>query len=123
MLSTIDNLTLVKEMLGRVLATGRVGPLLESLADDVIFTVTAPDATPREANGKAAVHEYVRTVGDLVTFWQVKYSWDGERVAVLAEESFTVEPCGLEAESRVGLLFELRDGLIVRLLVVEDPVS
>jgi hypothetical protein len=40
-------------------------------------------------------------------------------VAVLAEESFTVEPGGLEAESHVALLFELRNGLIVRLLVVE----
>jgi len=50
----------------------------------------------------------------------VKYSRNGERVAVLAEESFTVEPGGLEAESRVALLFELRNGMIVRLLVVES---
>jgi len=121
MLSTIDNLALVKEMLDRVLTTGRVRPLLEGLAEDVAFTVTAPDAKPREATGKAAVREYFQTVGDLVTFWRVKYSRNGERVAVLAEESFTIEPGGLEAESHVALLFELRNGLIVRLLVVESP--
>jgi ketosteroid isomerase-like protein len=121
MLSTIDNLALVKEMLDRVLTTGEVRPLLEGLADDVAFTVTAPDAKPRDATGKAAVREYFQTVGDLVTFWRVKYSRNGERVAVLAEESFTIEPGGLEAESHVALLFELRNGLIVRLLVVESP--
>ena len=123
MLSTMDNLALVKEMLDRMLATGKVEPLLEALADDVAFTVTAPEASPCEATGKAAVREYFRAVGDLVTFWRVKYSWSGERVAVLAEECFTVAPCGLEAESHVALLFELRDGRIVRLLVVESPVT
>jgi hypothetical protein len=42
-------------------------------------------------------------------------------VLVRVEESFTFEPGGLAAHSELALFFELRDGLITRLLVIEDP--
>jgi ketosteroid isomerase-like protein len=122
MLSTIDNLALVKRMLDHTLATGSLQPLLDGLADDVVLAVTPPDdVDPHEATGKDAVREYFQTAGDLMTFWRVQYSWNGDCVAVLAEESFTLEPGGLAAESQVALLFELRDGLIIRMLVAENP--
>ena len=79
----------------------------------------SPD--PYQGTGKAAVLDYFVALGDLVTFWRVRYSWGGARVVVRVEESFTLEPGGLEARSELALLFELRDGLITRLLVVEDP--
>ena len=36
------------------------------------------------------------------------------------KESFTVEGCGLEGGCEFALVFELADGVITRLLVVED---
>jgi hypothetical protein len=123
MLVATDNLALVKGILDRVLASGDIQPLLDGLADDVMFTVATPEGSPDpyQGTGKAAVLDYFVTLGDLVTFWRVQYSWGGARVLVRVEESFTIEPGGLAAHCEVALLFELRDGLISRLLVVEDP--
>ena len=42
-------------------------------------------------------------------------------MVVMAEERFTIQPGGLAAQSELALIFDLRDGLITRLLVVEDP--
>ena len=123
MLVATDNLALVKGILDRMLASGDIQPLLDGLADDVMFTVATPQGSPDpyQGTGKAAVLDYFVALGDLVTFWRVQYSWGGARVVVRVEESFTIEPGGLAAHSELALLFELRDGLITRLLVVEDP--
>jgi ketosteroid isomerase-like protein len=123
MLVATDNLALVKGILDRMLASGDIQPLLDGLADDVTFTVATPHGSPDPypGTGKAAVLDYFVALGDLVTFWRVQYSWGGGRVVVRVEESFTIEPGGLAADSELALLFELRDGLITRLLVVEDP--
>jgi ketosteroid isomerase-like protein len=123
MLVATDNLALVKGILDRLLASGDIQPLLDGLADDVMFTVAPPHGSPDpyQGTGKAAVLDYFVALGDLVTFWRVRYSWGGARVVVRVEESFTLEPGGLAAHSELALLIELRDGLITRLLVVEDP--
>ena len=123
MLVATDNLALVKGILDRMLASGDIQPLLDGLAEDVTFTVAPPHRSPDpyQGTGKAAVLDYFVALGDLVTFWRVRYSWGGARVVVRVEESFTIEPGGLAAHSELALLFELRDGLITRLLVVEDP--
>ena len=67
------------------------------------------------------MREYFEALGDLIAFWRVKSSWSGGRVVVLAEERFTIQPCDLIAASELALIFDLRNGLITRLLVVEDP--
>jgi ketosteroid isomerase-like protein len=122
--AVMDNLTIVQDILDRMLPTADLQPLLDHLADDVALTVAAPhggSADTQEGRGKAAVLDYFATLGDLLTFWRVKYSWSGGRVVVMAEERFTIQPGGLAAQSELALIFDLRDGLITRLLVVEDP--
>jgi ketosteroid isomerase-like protein len=122
MQTTTDNLALIRDILERMLPAADLRPLLEHLADDVVFTVAGPDGglNADEGNGKAAVADYFGTLGDLVTFWRVKYAWSGGRVVVLAEERFTVQPIGLMAQSELALIFDVHGGWITRLLVVED---
>jgi ketosteroid isomerase-like protein len=121
--AAVDNLALVKGILDHMLSSGDLRPLLDGLADDVVFTVATPDDGPDtyQGAGKAAVLDYFVNLGDLIAFWRVTYSSSGARVLVRGEESFTLQPGGLEAHSEFALLFDLRDGLITRLLVVEDP--
>jgi ketosteroid isomerase-like protein len=123
MLAAVDNLALVKGILDRMLPSGDLRPLLDGLADDVAFTVATPDDGPGTylAAGKAAVLDYFANLGDLVAFWRVTYSSSDARVLVRGEESFILQPSGLAAHSEFALLFDLRDGLITRLLVAEDP--
>jgi ketosteroid isomerase-like protein len=123
MLAAMDNLVRVKEILEAMLGSGNFRPLLDGLADDVVFTAATPDGGPdgRQGTGKAAILDYFADLGALIAFWRVRYARDGARVIVLAEESFTLHPCGLAAHSEFSLLFDLRDGLITRLRVVEDP--
>ena len=118
---TTDNLALVKGIVNHVLVLGDLRPLLDGLAEDVVFRVAGPDGGPNEATGRAAVLDYFEPLGDLITFWQATYSWQGERVLVEAEESFTILPAGLAVRSEVALMFDLRDGLITRLSIEENP--
>jgi hypothetical protein len=117
MVAETDNLALVRDTLERMLSSGDIRPLLDRLADDVAFAV----AGSHDA-GKAAVADYFVTLGDLVTFWSARYSRDdGACVVVRVEESFIVQPSGLEARSELRLLFELHSGLITRFVIEESP--
>jgi ketosteroid isomerase-like protein len=121
--AALDNLALVKGILDRILPSGDLQPLLDGLADDVVFTVTTPDDDPCTylGAGKAAVLDYFENLVYLFAFWRVAYSSTGAGVLVRGEERFTLQPGGLEAHGEFALLFDLHDGLITRLLVVEDP--
>jgi ketosteroid isomerase-like protein len=118
-----DNLETVKGMLDRMLPSGDLGPLLDGLTDDVVFTVATSEDGPDTYHGagKAAVLDYFVGLGDMIAFWRVTYVSRGARVLVRGEESFTLQPGALAAHREFALLFDLRDGLITRLLVVEDP--
>jgi ketosteroid isomerase-like protein len=123
--AALDNLALVKGILDRMLPSGDLRPLLDGLAEDVVFTVTTPDDGPGAylGAGKAAVLDYFENLAYLFDFWRVTYSSSGARVLVRGEESFTLQPSGLEAHGEFALVFDLRGGLITRLLVVEDPAA
>jgi ketosteroid isomerase-like protein len=116
-----DNLALVKGIVDRMLLSGDLRPLLDGLAEDVALRVGPSDGGEHQAAGKAAVLDYFEPLGDLITFWRVRYSWRGARVVVLAEESFTIQPAGLAARSELALIFDVRDGLITRLAIEENP--
>jgi hypothetical protein len=116
-----DNLALIKGIVDRMLVSGDLRPLMDGLDEAVVFKVAAPDGSPDEATGKAAVLDYFEPLGDLITFWRASYSWRGTRVVVLAEERFTIQPAGLAICSELALIFDLHDGLITRLSIVENP--
>ena len=111
MLVVTDNLALVKRILDRMLASGDIQPLLDGLSEDVVFTVAAPRGghEPYPGAGKAAVLDYFAALGDLVTFWRVRYSWGDARVVVRVEESFTIDPGGLAAASSPCSLSSVMD--------------
>src|SRR6476646_8256467 len=117
-----DDMALVKDILDRVLASGDLEPLLDSLADDVVLAIATPDGPERhEGTGRTAVVDYFEALRELFAFWRVTYASRNRRVLVLIDERFTLEPSGLVAQSEFALLFDLRDGRVTRLLVVEDP--
>src|SRR4051812_25377980 len=98
MLAAVDNLTLVKGILDGILQTGDLEGLLDGLAQDVVLTVATPDGTETHHDGgKAAVLDYFENLVEWFAFWRVTYASSGPRVLVRGEESFTLQPSGLEA--------------------------
>lgn len=120
-MTTMRNTALVEHILDRVLPAADFQPLLDHIADDVKFEVTAPDGTRSpETRGKQAVMDYFANIGDIVTFWQVKVYGSGERVVVLGDETFTIQNRGVTIRSEFALMFGIHGGLITRLLIIED---
>jgi len=117
-LAANDNLSLIRGILDRMLDSGDIRHLVNRLADDVVFSA------PGEAgHGRAAVADYFDAIGPVATFWRVRYAWSGPRVAALVEESFTVVPGAISADSRFTLLFDVHGGVITRLRVVDEQPS
>ena len=57
----------------------------------------------------------------LLAFWRMdEFSAMGGRVIAWGDESFTVKGCGLEGGREFALVFDLRQGRVARLLVIED---
>jgi ketosteroid isomerase-like protein len=118
----MDELTVVKDAVGR-LVSGALAPLIELLANDVEFEVASGGDAPecRKHSGQQAVADYFDGLGDLPAFWRMdEFSANGGRVIAWGEEGFMVEGCGLEGGTEFALVFDLRQGRVTRLLVVED---
>jgi ketosteroid isomerase-like protein len=117
----MDEMTAVRRAVDRLLA-GEVGPLLDLLADDVEFELAGADDEPDSSKvcGKQAVGDYFTALGGLVAFWQMDYTGRGKQVIGWGKESFTVEHCGLRGGCEFALVFELSEGTITRLQVIED---
>jgi SnoaL-like protein len=117
----MDNILLVKSLVDRILLGEDLAPVVHLLADDVVFKVAVADDPPLQSlPGKEAMVEYFRQLGDIVAFWRVQYSGEGEHVLVLGRESFTIGTCDIDVESEFALVFDVYDGLITRFMVVED---
>jgi ketosteroid isomerase-like protein len=118
---SMDDLTVVRQAVERLLA-GAIGPLLDLLADDVELEVAegGDPAGGHTDTGKRAVADYFTGLGGLTAFWQLDYTGLGEQVIAWGKERFTIEGCGLEGACEFALVFEIDDGAITRLLVIED---
>jgi hypothetical protein len=121
----MENVAVVKTLVDRILLAADLDPVLHLVAEDLTFKVAIPGAMPIcfAESGKAGMVDYFRALGGIVTFWRVEYFAEGEHVVVVGKESFSMENCELTADSDFALVFDLEDGLITRLLVVEDLTS
>lgn len=112
----------IRQAVDRILA-GELDPMLELLAEDVTLQVAVGGNSELclEEWGAEAVASYFRTLAPLVTFWQIDYTARGDQLIAWGRESFTVEPCGMEAGSEFALVFDLDEvDRITRVLVIED---
>ena len=101
-------------------------PLIDHLADDVVFNVTIPDGTPisAEIRGKKGVVGHLRNLGEFLEFRQEQppqFFGNGERVVVLGKESFEIKKTGATVTgSEYATVVDLDDGVITRFLVIQD---
>jgi ketosteroid isomerase-like protein len=104
------------------LLEGNLAPLLDLLTGDVEFEVAQDDDGPtrRTAWGPTAVADYFNALGGLVAFWQMDYGESASQVIAWGKESFTVAGSELEGGCEFALVFQLDDGKVTGLLVIED---
>ena len=101
-------------------------PLVDHLAEDVVFRVTIPEGTPisGELRGKQAMVDHLMNLGDLLEFRQEKpleYYGNGDRVVVLGQESVEVKKSGVTVpHSEYATVLDFRGDLITRFLVIQD---
>jgi len=118
---SMENTTAVRRAVDQLMA-GATGPLLELLADDVELEVADGEdlAGNHTESGPQTVADYFMGLGGLPAFWQMDYTAVGRQVIAWGKERFTIEGSELEGACEFALVFELDDGAITRLLVVED---
>jgi ketosteroid isomerase-like protein len=120
----MDNIELARRLINP--PDGNWQPMLDHLADDVVFKVTVPNGTPisGEFRGKQAVTEHFARLGELLEFRQeapMEFFGDGDRVVVLGKESVEVKKSGVTVPgSEYADVLDFRDGLITRFLVIQD---
>lgn len=116
-----DDISAVRQAVDRLLA-GDLDPLLGLLAHDVRLEVAdgGDAAEIARDSGPRAVAGYFTALGGVTAFWQLDYTAAGEQVIAWGKERFTIETCELEAACEFALVFDLEDGTVTRLLVVED---
>jgi ketosteroid isomerase-like protein len=101
-------------------------PLIDHLAEDVVFKATIPDGTPisGEFRGKQAVVDHLARLGDILEFRQERpreFFGNGERVVFLGKESVEIKTSGVTVpESEYATVLDFHDGLITRFLVIQD---
>jgi ketosteroid isomerase-like protein len=92
-------------------------PLLDRLANDVVFKAAIPEGTPitGEFRGKQAVVDYFANLEDVAEFRQEKpleFFGGGQRVVALGDDSFEIKKSGVTARSEYATVVDFRDGLI-----------
>jgi ketosteroid isomerase-like protein len=120
--TTASNSLVLQRILDQAFATLDFRSLAAHLAEDVVFEVTPPEGIPTtpERRGKQEVLGYFTSLGDIVTFWQVRCFGDGERVVAVGAESFTIPRYGVTLGGEFALLLHVCDGLITRFLIIEE---
>ncbi len=117
----MTNAALIQRILDRAFSTLDFEIVAAHLADDVLFEVTPPGEAPVvEARGKDAVLDYFTSLGDIVSFWQVRCYGDGERVVVHGAERFTIPRYGVTLGGEFALLLHVCDGLITQFFIIEE---
>ena len=118
----MDNVALAKSLM----ESDDWQPLIDHLADDVVFKATIPDGTPisGERRGKQAMVDHLVELGDILEFrpeGPSQYFGNGTRVVVLGKESVEVKKSGVTVPgSEYATVLDFEDGRITRFLVIQD---
>jgi uncharacterized protein len=100
-------------------------PLIDHLADGVVFKATIPDGTPisGEFRGKQAVVDHLARLGKILEFRQERpreFFGNGERVVFLGTESVEIKRSGITVpDSEYATVLDFHHGLITRFLVIQ----
>jgi ketosteroid isomerase-like protein len=120
----MDNVALAKRLINP--PDGNWQPLLDHLAEDIVFKVTIPDGTPisGEFRGKPAVTAHFEQLPEVLAFRQegpMDFLGAGDRVVVLGRETVEVKKSGVTVTgSECADVLDFRGGLISRFLVIQD---
>jgi ketosteroid isomerase-like protein len=101
-------------------------PLIDHLADDIVFKATIPEGTPisGEFRGKEAVVEHFVNLPNVLEFrpeQPQEYFGDGDRVVVVGKETVVIKKNGVTVpNSDYADVLDFQDGLITRFLVIQD---
>jgi ketosteroid isomerase-like protein len=120
----VDYVALAKRLINP--PDGNWQPLLDHLAENVVFKVTIPEGTPisGEFRGKPAVIEHFERLPGLLEFEQERpmdFLGEGDRVVVLGRETMVIKRNGRTITgSEYADVLDFRDGQIVRFLVIQD---
>jgi hypothetical protein len=119
--NTVDDITSVRLAVNSLIE-GDIEPLLNLLPDNVEFKLVGggDESTIVTDYGQQAVADYFTTLGGFVAFWQVDYTAANRQVIAWGKESFTVGGTDLEGGCQFALVFELSDGMVISLVMVED---
>jgi ketosteroid isomerase-like protein len=119
----MNNMAVVQRVMDRILVRD-LESAMTLIAPDAELTLlpTEPSAAAETMRGGDAVLEYFGSLGAIVTFWEVNLVPEGDRVLVLGRESYSLNG-GLESEAEFMLVFQLREALVSRIVVVENLAS
>jgi len=112
-------------MIRSAVESKRFRRLFHYLADDVEFNVMLVASAPSsgERRGKQAVIDYFTNAEDKPAS-NPRRSTDlissDERVIVVGDHSFRLEQTGMPVRNEYAFVFDVRDGLITRLLIHQD---
>jgi hypothetical protein len=116
----IDDLVAVRRAVDSVIG-GDLEPLLNLLPDNVAFEVVkGAEGDVVTDWGQQPVAEYFTMFGGFAAFWQIDWTGGGDQVIAWGKESFTIQGTGIEGGCEFALMFQLSEGSITRLTVIED---
>jgi ketosteroid isomerase-like protein len=120
-----DNVGLLKSIFEEVYSTGNIQPLLDHMAEDVVWKVTIPDGTPisGEFRGKQAVAAYFDRLPGIAEFQQLRppeYVGHGDQVIVLGYEDYTVKKTGKSFRGEYATVTDFDEGRITKMVVIQD---
>jgi ketosteroid isomerase-like protein len=105
---------------------GNFRPILDSLAENVIFKSTILDGTPISGNfiGKKMVMDYyTKLLPSVATFKQLipmKFVISEDKVIIVGENAFTLVKNGNTYQRPYVSIVKIRDGLISEITLLQD---
>jgi ketosteroid isomerase-like protein len=123
--ATGPNVELIRRSIEAV-NSGDVEWLIEHSAPDIEIRGTGVAGEPVLYSGVAGIREYFR---DMAETWESFESVpedireSGDRVLVISSRRLRGRGSGIDIEDKLGLVYEMRDGLAVRITGYRDPVE